>query len=236
MPPTLVMLHGANGSGANLAPLADALRPFALVESPDLIGHGGRPLPGRLSVPEMAADGVAHLDRRGIGRAFVFGYSLGGYLALYLARHFPERVAGLCLLAVKYVFDPPTVQLWTYLANPERLRQPGDERPAELARRHHPQDWAAVLTLNQDLIQELGTHPPLTDADLRSLTQPALVLSSDRDQLVSMRETVALGKLLPNCRVGVFQGHAHPLTACPIPSLAATIGAWLGEMEAGASA
>ena len=232
MPPILVMLHGANGSGETLLPLADALRPFAQVEAPNLIGHGGRPVPERLSVPELADDVVAYLDRRQIARAFVFGYSFGGYLALYLARHFPQRLSGICLLAVKHVLDAQTVQRWTNLADPERLRRPGNPRPAELSRTHYPQDWAAITTINRHLFEELGTNPALTEADLRSLALPALIVSSDQDQLVPLPETLALGKLIQGSRVGIFGGQAHPLLACPIPALANTIGTWLGEVEA----
>ena len=77
MPPTLVMLHGSNGTGAALAPLADALRPHAAVETPTLLGHGGRPLPERLTVKAMADDIVAQMDERKITQAYVFGYSFG---------------------------------------------------------------------------------------------------------------------------------------------------------------
>ncbi len=232
MPPILVMLHGANGSGETLLPLADALRPFAHVETPNLIGHGGRPVPERLSLTEMAEDVMAYLDRRQIERAFVFGYSFGGYLALYLARHFPQRLGGVCLLAVKQIFDAATIQRWTYLADPERLRQPGNPRPAELAQRHHPQDWAAVMTINRNLFLELGDHPALTEGDLLSMSLPALILSSDQDQIVPLPETLALGNLIQGSRVGIFSGQAHPLLACPIPALANAIGTWLEEVEA----
>jgi pimeloyl-ACP methyl ester carboxylesterase len=236
MPPILVMLHGANGSGETMLPLADALRPFAQVETPNLLGHGGRPVPERLSMPELADDVVAYLDSRQIARAYLFGYSFGGYLALYLARHFPQRLDGICVLAVKYVFDEPTVKRWTHLTNPERLRRPGSPRPAELTRTHFPQDWAAITTINQNLFKEFGANPPLTEADLRSLALPAFVVSADQDQLVPLPETHALGKLIPGSLVGIFSGEAHPLLACPIPALASAIGKWLGEVEAARNA
>ncbi|HEX5476803.1 MAG TPA: alpha/beta fold hydrolase, partial [Burkholderiales bacterium] len=144
MHPSLVLLHGANGAGRLLAPLAEPLRAFAAVETPDLLGHGGRPVPERFSVAEFAADVLAYLDARGIERAVLFGYSFGGYLALYLARRFPERVRALCTLAAKYVFDEATVKHFSYLADPDRLRRPGNPRAKQLEQAHAPQDWVAI--------------------------------------------------------------------------------------------
>src|SRR5690242_7580562 len=171
MPPTLVMIHGANGSGEALLPLADLLRPHARIETPNLIGHGGRPVPDRFSVREFAEDLVAWLDAQKLVRVYLFGYSVGGYIGLYLARHFPQRVAGICTLAVKYVFDANTVKHYTYIANPERSRG-RDKRRDELVKTHHPEDWEKITSNNRSLFERLGTAPAVTEADLRALSLP----------------------------------------------------------------
>ena len=171
------------------------------------------------------------MGERSIARAFVFGYSFGGYVALYLARHFPQRLCGICSLAVKYVFDARTVQHWTYLADPDRLRRPGSQRPAELAKTHYPQDWAAITTLNRNLFTDLGANPALTEEDLRAITLPTLIISSDQDQIVPLPETLALGKLINNSRLAIFPGQAHPLIVCPLEDIAKTMGEWLRSVE-----
>lgn len=229
MPPTLVMLHGAIGSGESLQVLASALSPHACIETPNLLGHGGRPVPASLSVQALADDVISYMDERQIARAFMFGYSFGGYTALYLARHHPDRVRGICLLAVKYVFDVKTVRHFSYLADPDRLRRPGSEYPTALARRHYPQDWVAITMLNKNLFLELGTNPALSEQDLRSINVPTLIISADQDQLVPWAETLALSQLIPASRLEVFAGQAHPLLACPIQDIAEIMGKWLGE-------
>jgi|ERR1017187_8702264 pimeloyl-ACP methyl ester carboxylesterase len=232
MPPTLILLHGSNGAGAEMLPLAEAMRPHASVETPNLLGHGGRPLPQRLTVREMADDVIAYMDERNIARAFLFGYSFGGYIALYLARHYAERLLGVGTLAVKYVFDEATVKHFTYLADPERLRRPGNRRPAELIKIHYPQDWAALTILNRNLFMDLGANPVLTEEDLRAIALPALILSSDRDQIVPLRETLALGQLVGGSRIRLFGGQAHPLNVCPVGVIADAWGEWLKQVEA----
>ena len=229
---TLVILHGANGSAATMAPMIERLPPEVAVESPDLLGHGGRPTPDAWSVAEMADDLAQGLDQRGVGPAFFFGYSFGAYLALYLASRFPERVRGVCGLAAKYVYDAQAVSHLTHLLDPERLSRPGNPRAEQLARTHAPQDWRTVTLNNRAMFTALGDEPALSDADLRAITAPVLLLSGETDQLVPKAETLALGKLLPRARVGLFPGAAHPLEETPLPSIVQTLLIWMAQVEA----
>jgi pimeloyl-ACP methyl ester carboxylesterase len=99
--PPLLLLHGLGANSFswrhNLEPLSRHYRVLA----PDLPSHGRTPgsaLPD-FRLETLAADIIAFLDRRGVEKAAVVGNSLGGGLALLLARHYPERVAALVLIA-----------------------------------------------------------------------------------------------------------------------------------------
>ncbi|RJR42631.1 MAG: alpha/beta fold hydrolase [Deltaproteobacteria bacterium] len=99
--PPLLLLHGLGASGFswrdNIGPLARRFRVLA----PDLPAHGRSPaIPdGDYSLEGMVRGIVAFMDQQGIPRAAVAGNSLGGGLALMLARDYPERVSALVLLA-----------------------------------------------------------------------------------------------------------------------------------------
>jgi pimeloyl-ACP methyl ester carboxylesterase len=214
-----------------MAPLAEALRPYTPTFSPNLLGHGGRPVPDRLSTRDLVDDLVAWLDREGIERTFVAGYSYGGMLALRLARDYPHRVLGVCALAAKHVFDAKTVEHWTYLASPERYEKPGNPRKAELQRIHAPQDWTALSKTMSRHYAELGREPPLSDGDLGSIVAPVLVISSNRDHVVPWEESLALAKLLRHSEIAMFYGVAHPLTAVPLHPVARIIGTWMEKVR-----
>jgi 3-oxoadipate enol-lactonase len=227
----MLLIHGSRSCGAEMAPLAEALRPYTPTFSPNLIGHGGRPVPDRFSIRDFVDDIVACLDREGIERTFVTGYSYGGMLALRLARDYPQRVLGACALAAKYVFDAKTVEHWTYLASLERYDKPGNPRKAELERIHAPQDWTALSKAMSRHYVDLGRDPPLGDDDLKSIDPPVLVISSNRDHVVPWEESLALAKLIPHSEVAMFYGVAHPITAVPLQPVARIIAAWMEKVR-----
>jgi pyruvate dehydrogenase E2 component (dihydrolipoamide acetyltransferase) len=96
----VVFVHGFGGdlnSWMFTQPaLAEGRRAVAL----DLPGHGGADKDVGLGDAEMFAAAVADaIDALGVGRVHLVGHSMGGGVALILARHRPERVASLTLIA-----------------------------------------------------------------------------------------------------------------------------------------
>ncbi|MGD0765442.1 MAG: alpha/beta hydrolase [Dehalococcoidia bacterium] len=98
--PTILLIHGLNGSTfsfRHLAPLlADGYRVLAL----DLMGFGysERPPHAEYSLVAQAHLVNGFLDALGIEKAVVLGHSLGGAVAMHLAVMFPERVGRLILV------------------------------------------------------------------------------------------------------------------------------------------
>jgi pimeloyl-ACP methyl ester carboxylesterase len=223
----MVIIHGANSAAAEMAPFIEALRPYTRAVAPSLPGHGGRALPDRMTVADFAADVIAFMDREGIARDVLAGYSFGGSVALYLARHHPQRVSGVVALATKHVFDDTAIAHWTHLVQLERLARPGNPRTAELEKIHAPNDWRDVARENGKLFATLRDNPPLTEADLRAITVPVMVVSSNVDQIVPWGETLLLGKRIPGSHVAMFYGPGHPLRAAPLLAIARAIDGWM---------
>lgn len=229
--PPLILLHGANGCATELEALAVPLREYARVLMPDLPGHGGRPLPERLSIEGIATDVIALLDREGVERAFFVGYSMGGYAALYLARHHPARTFGACAIATKFSIDPQTLERWVYLSQPARLSRPGNLRAGELLRAHGS-GWKEVTLANAAFFADLGRAPELTDADLAAIDRPVMLVNSSRDSLVAWDETVEAGTRIRGARLVMFYGMAHPFRQVPADPVGRAIGAWVTEIAA----
>ncbi|CAN5401392.1 alpha/beta hydrolase [soil metagenome] len=85
----VLLLHGLGGTWRGWTPVLPYLEQHHTVIAPTLMGHGGGPALDKGIQASVAslADGIeAELDRLGIERAHLVGNSLGGWLAIELAR------------------------------------------------------------------------------------------------------------------------------------------------------
>jgi pimeloyl-ACP methyl ester carboxylesterase len=84
----IVLLHGFTGAWHHWRPLLGDLSEHYEVIAPTLAGHdGGPPFPeGAMSFASACDHLESHLDELGVGSAHVVGNSLGGGLALELAK------------------------------------------------------------------------------------------------------------------------------------------------------
>lgn len=97
--PAVLFLHGFLGSGADMAPLAEALGGDVL--APDLPGHGAT-VATRFSDHRMegcAAALLGWMAAEGVERPDLVGYSMGGRLALHLAVHARARFGRVVLVS-----------------------------------------------------------------------------------------------------------------------------------------
>lgn len=96
--PALLLVRPLGGTMALWGPFRERLAADFRVISFDLRGTGGSSgATAALSTTTLARDGLAVLDQMGLGRAHVFGLSLGGMVATKLAALAPERVDRLCI-------------------------------------------------------------------------------------------------------------------------------------------
>jgi 2-succinyl-6-hydroxy-2,4-cyclohexadiene-1-carboxylate synthase len=98
--PTVLLIHGFTGRGADWQPFLRALQATSTTITVDLLGHGASDAPSdsrRHAIPRQAAD-LAHLLRRmRAAPATIVGYSLGARVALRIAVDEPAVVSGLIL-------------------------------------------------------------------------------------------------------------------------------------------
>ncbi|NYD77869.1 alpha/beta fold hydrolase [Arthrobacter cupressi] len=95
----LLLLAGQTTGMAGWGPTADALAGHFRVIRYDHRGVGGssKGRPERYTTRLLAADAAAVLDAAGVGSAHVYGHSMGGRIAQWLAIDHPERVRALVL-------------------------------------------------------------------------------------------------------------------------------------------
>ncbi len=98
--PYLLMLHGFMGSRLVFEHLIGELKRYCNPITVDLLGHGdtGKPTnPNRYREEQQMADLLALIDKLAISPLILYGYSMGGRLALQTALSSPDRFNGMIL-------------------------------------------------------------------------------------------------------------------------------------------
>lgn len=95
----VVCLHGTTINAFSFQAIADGLAADHRVYAYDLRGRGDsdKPTTG-YSAPLHAADLAALLESLGLEHPAIIGHSLGAFIALYFAAHYPDRVSKLVLI------------------------------------------------------------------------------------------------------------------------------------------
>ena len=121
----LTLLHGYPLDHSIWQEVAAGLRNEARMIMPDLRGQGKSPAPqGTYSMEDLAGDILQILDRLNIEKTIIAGHSMGGYVALALAKNHPERLSGLVLVA-SHAYADSTEKKQARLDSIERIQREG---------------------------------------------------------------------------------------------------------------
>ena len=169
-PPLVLVMGYRLSSAAWPAAFVEALSRQFMVITPDNRGTGlsDKPVHG-YALANMARDILELLDKLGIERVHLFGYSMGGAVAQEFVRQFPERVQSLMLCATmcgetRATYAKPSVT--------RVMREIDGLSPEQIARRIWRVTYApAYLIQHQALAEdqtrrEIAFPTPLHSADL----------------------------------------------------------------------
>lgn len=208
----LILLHGAIGAKDQLTAIADELRADFNVHLLNFSGHGGDPFPQTAFSIELFAENVLqYIKQHGISTANIFGYSMGGYVGMYLAKNFPAKINKLVTLATKFYWDETIAANEAKMLDAEKIEQKIPAFAKQLATRHSPNNWKEVLSKTKELLLALGSNNVLRTEDYSTINISSLLLLGDRDKMVTLEETVAVYKQLPNASFAVLPSTPHPV-------------------------
>lgn len=178
----LVLLHGAYMSiPSNWEALIPTLAETHKVIAVELQGHGrttDRDTP--ITYEGMAADVAALLDELEIEKAAVFGYSMGGGVALRLAIDYPEKVSRIVAASAGYIYNEEVM-------GPDFMKMIGSITPemfantpfsAEYLRLSpHPEKFPELV----EKLKQLDLTEYDWSAEFAKITVPSLYIFGDAD-------------------------------------------------------
>ena len=224
----VLLLHGAIGSIDQLSLLKKKLVNSFTVHSLNFSGHGGSPFVDEpFSIPLFASELICYLDKNKIESTHIFGYSMGGYVAMYLAKNHPQKVKKIITLATKFTWDESIAAQEIKMLNADKIEEKLPDFAAALQKRHAPNDWKIVLQKTADMLTAMGKDNPLKAADYPTIQHPALLMLGDRDKMVPLAETAEVYKNLPQAQLAILPNTAHPIEMVNIDRLTNEIKSFL---------
>lgn len=207
----LILLHGAIGAADHFDGLVAGLRQDYNVHTMNFPGHGGKGMPEAYSIPLFADEVIKYMDDCALEKAAIFGYSMGGYVAMYCARQHPERIERVITLATKFHWDREVAAKEMQMLNADKIAAKVPAFAEALQKRHAPLDWKEVLQKTGDMLYGLGEANTLQLTDYIGIAVPCLVMLGDRDKMVTQEETIAVYKSLPNAQLAILPSTPHPI-------------------------
>ncbi|MEP7293986.1 MAG: alpha/beta hydrolase [Chloroflexota bacterium] len=236
----LVVVHGSFMSTGTMSGLVQPLAATRQVIAVDLQAHGrtaDRDLP--LNYAQMADDVAALLDVIGVGKADVFGYSMGGAVAQQVAIRHPERVNKLVLLSTAFSLDGWYPEVIAGIAQITPQVFAGSPIESEYQRiapqpEHFPALVKKVVALNSESFN--------WSAEIAGLQSPALIMLGDSDG-VRPEHAAEMFRLfgggvfgdyagLPKSRFAVLPGATHVTVMFQVDRLVSMINDFLDPQPA----
>ncbi len=210
--PPVVLLHGAGGSHQHWLYQVRNL-PQSPTYAPDLPGHGRSDGPGYDSIQAYGDWLVAFLTALGIERAILVGHSMGGGIVLDVALRYPQRVAGLGLVATGARLRVAPAILQGVLQNPEAAVQTicewayGPEAPPETVRLGRRQMGATPpQVLHGDFV---ACDAFDVMGRLGEITAPTLVVCGTQDRLTPPKYSIFLRDQIAGATLHLVEGAGH---------------------------
>ncbi len=224
----VLLLHGALGCAADFAPLQAALNGKLPSVAIDFPGHGllAASAPERFSIEEFSE--TVNRYASGEKKLHIFGYSMGGYVALYFASLFPEKVGKVFTLGTKMDWSPETGAREAGRLNPGKIAEKVPLFAAALAQKHGVNHWEKNVLRTAQMLRSLGEAPLLNEDALGRIQAKVCIARGSMDNMVSEEECRRSAELIPQADYVCLENQPHPFDRCDPEVLADQLTGFFG--------
>ena len=207
----IILLHGALGTKRQFVQLAELLSNQFNVYTLNFEGHGDRASTSKFSIELFTNNTIKFIQESNIQKTNIFGYSMGGYVGLNLAKQYPEYVDKIVTLGTKFNWSKEAAEAEVKMLNPIIIEQKIPKFAEALKQLHSPNDWKEVLTKTAELMLNLSTGNKLNSNDFHQIKHEILIGIGSLDKMVSIEESKNAVSHLTNSQLKIIDGFYHPI-------------------------
>ena len=164
-----------------------------------------------MRIPRLVEELDEFIDENNIENANVFGYSMGGYVALCHSLQWKNKIAKIATLATKFDWSPEIATEETSFLNADIIEEKIPHYAEQLKKMHGEKDWKQLLAKTADLMIDISDQNYLAINNLSNIEIPVQLMLGDSDRMVSLRETLDIYGELSNATLSVLPNTKHPL-------------------------
>ncbi|MCU7615186.1 alpha/beta hydrolase [Chryseobacterium sp. GMJ5] len=207
----LILLHGALGHTDVFQPYFEKLSGRFNIHTLLFSGHGSAKIPENgITIEKYTQELTDYIEKKNLQEVHVFGHSMGGYVALCYALRHPEAVHSVMTLGTKFDWTEQQALQESKMLNPDVIAEKVPKYAA-LLESQHGLKWKQLLPAIAEMMISLGKNPPLKDHVLNSMQVPVQIMVGDQDQMVTLEESIAVYRNIPNARFAVLPDTKHPM-------------------------
>jgi pimeloyl-ACP methyl ester carboxylesterase len=210
MKPALLCLHGALNDKHQFDALAPLISSAFEVHTFNFDGHGDNYTAGAFTTEGFLKNVSDYISAHKLENVYLFGYSMGGYIALLYAATHPEKVNMVITLATKIKWGPEIANKETALLNPATMLEKVPEFAARLKNKHTAIGWQNVVNETAAFLNLLGENDYLDAQTLASIRCPVLITVGDKDKTVGPEECARAADIIPQAKTLVLPDTSHP--------------------------
>jgi len=207
----LLLLHGALGTKNQYKSLIPLLEDSFDLHCFNFEGHGGRATNADYSIDLFSENVIDYMRLNNLNGIPVFGYSMGGYVALNATIQNTGLFSKVLTLGTKFNWTPESAAKEIKMLNPKLIQEKIPHFAAKLANDHTPLNWEDVMNKTAQMMSNLGNGLALTEAKFLEISVPVHLGIGSNDTMVSVEETKQINEWLPNSKLHLLEDAPHPI-------------------------
>lgn len=207
----LLLLHGALGHSDIFTPYIEELSRYFQIHTPLFSGHGPIDLSeDGITIEKYTQELADYCEKENLTDVYIFGHSMGGYVALNYALQDSERINSIMTLGTKFDWTEEQALKESKMLNPNVIVEKVPKY-AEQLKSQHGSKWEQLLPAIANMMVSLGKNPALNQNNLTEIDIPVQIMIGDKDNMVTLEESIEVYKCIPNAKLAVLPDTKHPM-------------------------
>jgi len=206
----ILLLHGALGSEIQLINVFKDITGYDY-QTFNFSGHGGKAFIDNFSIDGFANELKEYVEVNNLFGIDVFGYSMGGFVALYLASKYQNLLGRIFTLGTMLNFGEESINKEIQKLNVEKIKEKIPHYAELLKQRHFPNNWEILVVKFKEMLINMKNNQKYDIYNFSKIENIVMLALGDSDDTADLQSTINARKIIKNSSLLVIPDCQHPI-------------------------